>query len=180
MALRRIYEFDLKLLIVRLLPPDLRGKRMVDWLRALLAPLYALHLRSLDAHRDNLKRANWNPGRMAMEQLLNDLYDEDLRNFRVVNDADLSLPEFLFQREEGKPPEYLFYRSESWPTVTYWEYRSERTSQPDCKIEVPWYAHQAILERIKGTVESLLVAGVQYEIVKTYPAIGSGVSIPTY
>lgn len=175
--MRAIYEIDWQRWTLLVLPPHLRGAFMRDWVLTLLGGIRALQEITKAAHRANLTRANYNSQKVAMELLMNDLFDPQLRNIRIIDTASLTLPDYTFFRSEGRSPEYVFNRSED--SEQYRDFRSELTNPPDATFELPYYT-APIRSRIVALIGELLNAGVTYEIVETYPVLPPGVVSPTY
>ena len=197
--MRLIYSFSWNRFVQLILPPFVRTQAMVDWLMALLWGIREVKAASVDLHEKNLDRASWTSQRLLMEKLMNDLFDPQLRNIRILNTPQNLNAEFFFTRKEGKTPRFVRFRDEP-VNPDYRRFRSELDQQQpvapdpndphgtetpprrqalpgDAIFKVPFYC---IESRVIEFIELLLVAGVRYELQTTFPALPPGENYPNY
>lgn len=150
------YKVDFDKLILLLLPTFLRKPVLFGYVRALIAPIAALHYRWSRIRDENLKKLSYNSQRCYLRAALNDKYDPDFR--RITIDGTL-----------GVEQDYIYTPAENSPVflgVMYLEQDFNYvSSKVDFLVNVPREIMNAKINEIVATLEFYKLAGKQYQII---------------
>lgn len=81
------FQFDHKTFARQLLPPMLRGKRMIAWMGCLVKPLKTLYTTFLSERVRLLNEASYNSQEMLLEYILNENFDYVSRRITITTNA---------------------------------------------------------------------------------------------
>lgn len=159
------YLIQFATLAKNLLPPFLRKSRMLDWLRALVRPIQSLNQRFMDFMNRIRYRMRFNGQVIYLQRILNDFYDPVLRRIYIGNGNPLGLPNFVYNRIEGRRI-FTRNRSEMLPTP-FLRNRAEYSNAVDFVVWVPISILTADPEnarRIRALVNQYRLAGRRFRV----------------
>ncbi len=98
----RVFEIDVKKLVVLMLPINLRRPRLKSFLWAMVAPLISLHYRFIQKRTSDLYKLNHNSQVCYLRAALNDIFDVQARRIEIL-DGNQYLRSYIYTRGEEKP-----------------------------------------------------------------------------
>lgn len=98
----KVFDIDIKKLIILLLPIDLRKSKIVAFLRAMVTPLASMHYRFTVKRTADLYKLNHNSQVCYLRAALNDSFDIEARRIRII-DGNQYNRNYIYTRGEEKP-----------------------------------------------------------------------------
>jgi hypothetical protein len=150
------YKVDFDRLILLLLPTFLRKPVLFAYVKALIAPIAALHYKWSRMRDENIRKMSYNSQRCYLRGALNDNYDPDLR--RITLQRTLRLEQnYIYTPAENRK----IYLGIMWlqPEFNY------SNSNVDFLVNVPREIMNVKLNEIRATLDLYVLAGKQYQII---------------
>ena len=98
----RIFELNLRRLVILLLPTFLRKSRLVAWLQILIAPLEQLQYSFNQKQNSDLVTLTHNGQKCYLRKILNDTFDQGLRRIRIEDMTHFNAV-YIYTEAENKP-----------------------------------------------------------------------------
>ncbi|WP_461632732.1 hypothetical protein [Labilibaculum euxinus] len=98
----KVFDIDIKKLIILLLPIDLRKSKIVAFLRAMATPVASLRYRFIVKRTADLYKLNHNSQVCYLRAALNDNFDVEERRIRII-DGNQYNRNYIYTRGEEKP-----------------------------------------------------------------------------
>ena len=98
----RIFELNLRRLVILLLPTFLRKARLVAWLQILIAPLEQLQYSFNQKRNSDLVTLTHNGQRCYLRKILNDTFDQGLRRIRIEDMTHFNAV-YIYTEAENQP-----------------------------------------------------------------------------
>lgn len=164
-----LFFLNIKLLVERLIPVQMRGDVRKAWLWSLHKPLQTFWDDVFTVYRERtLKLTNYNSQDLAFEKILNDELGITespfiwIENFTATKTADV-----FFNINEGKVPVYFRNSGEVTNTPVYFYNNGEVQPDFDYVINVPSavYSDGDKLNKIKELNDQIKLVGVNFNIV---------------
>lgn len=158
------YNINFSNFIKKLLPPFLRGSRMLDWLKALIKPLQTLNTKFNEFMQRIRYKIGFNGQVVYLEHILNDYYDNTLRRIYITDGSSIPLPPYIYNKIENRV-QYLYNKSEAEPPL-YAYNKSEYNTSVDFIVNVPAAILTAQLsQQIRALVNQYRIAGKRFAVV---------------
>ena len=98
----RIFELNLRRLVILLLPTFLRKARLVAWLQILIAPLEQLQYSFNQKRNSDLVTLTHNGQKCYLRKILNDTFDQGLRRIRIEDMTHFNAV-YIYTEAENQP-----------------------------------------------------------------------------
>ena len=98
----RIFELNLRRLVILLLPTFLRKARLVAWLQILIAPLEHLQYSFNQKRNSDLVTLTHNGQKCYLRKILNDSFDQTLRRIRIEDMTHFNAV-YIYTEAENQP-----------------------------------------------------------------------------
>ena len=98
----RIFELNLRRLVILLLPTFLRKARLVAWLQILIAPLEQLQYSFNQKRNSDLVTLTHNGQKCYLRKILNDSFDQTLRRIRIEDMTHFNAV-YIYTEAENQP-----------------------------------------------------------------------------
>ena len=98
----RIFELNLRRLVILLLPTFLRKARLVAWLQILIAPLEQLQYSFSQKRNSDLVALTHNGQKCYLRKILNDTFDQGLRRIRIEDMTHFNAV-YIYTEAENQP-----------------------------------------------------------------------------
>lgn len=157
------YNIDWNNVIKILVPPVYRQTIHLDWLKALTAPIRSLYSSFVSYKDDKMYFSSITFQQIAIEKLLNDLYDNTHRRI-YLEDVTQITNTYIANKALGYPPVYVYNSAVSHDEL--WVYNKNTTlTQLDFLVKVPAMLMGTInLNQMKAYIDDYAFAGKRYEI----------------
>ncbi|MGJ1244277.1 hypothetical protein [Sphingobacterium multivorum] len=100
--MKKVYDVDLKKLVVLLLPTFMRTEKLIAFIWCLILGIRTVHFKLLALWYDTDKEMEVTPQVFSLRKLLNDYFDSVNRSIRI-EDAELSDRTYIFTEGENQP-----------------------------------------------------------------------------
>ncbi|WP_336834420.1 hypothetical protein [Sphingobacterium siyangense] len=100
--MKKVYDIDLKKLVVLLLPTFIRTEKLIAFIWCLILGIRTVHFKLLALWYDTDKEMDVTPQVFSLRKLLNDYFDSDGRSIRI-EDATRNERSYLFTEGEQRP-----------------------------------------------------------------------------
>lgn len=165
-----MFNLDFAYIIECLLPPFLRGPKMLAWLISLTKPIETLYNTFQAFRSSSLDKVSYNSQIIYLEKLLNDRFNPSMvAPIYIADVANISYT-YVANKAEGYDPIYIGNKAEAG-TPLYIGNRSEYQGQYEFKVMVPAavYAdlladNEALLNTMKALINFYKLAGKRYLI----------------
>ena len=98
----RIFELNLRRLVILLLPTFLRKARLIAWLQILIAPLEQLQYSFNQKRNSDLVTLTHNGQKCYLRKILNDTFDQGLRRIRIEDMTHFNAV-YIYTEAENQP-----------------------------------------------------------------------------
>lgn len=157
------YNIDWNTIIKVLVPPVYRGTKHLDWLKALTAPLRSLYASFILYKDDRMYYASITFQKIAMEKMLNDIFDNAARRI-YIHDVIGTSSVYISNKGLGYPPVYVYNSSVAHDEL--WVYnKTVYYDELDFVVKIPAMLMGTINQnRMKALIKQYKFAGKRYEI----------------
>ncbi|MGJ1328466.1 hypothetical protein [Sphingobacterium multivorum] len=100
--MKKVYDVDLKKLVVMLLPSFMRTEKLIAFIWCLIVGIRTVHFKLLALWYDTDKEMEVTPQVFSLRKLLNDYFDSVNRSIRI-EDTALSDRTYIFTEGENQP-----------------------------------------------------------------------------
>lgn len=151
----RIFELNLRRLVILLLPTFLRKARLVAWLQILIAPLEQLQYSFNQKRNSDLITLTHNGQKCYLRKILNDNFDQTLRRIRIEDMTHFNAV-YIYTEAENQPvyleEKYLYTSGEM------------QVSGVNFSVRIPNTLRARNVE-IKALIEAYKIASKRYIII---------------
>ena len=151
----RIFELNLRRLVILLLPTFLRKARLVAWLQILIAPLEQLQYSFNQKRNSDLVTLTHNGQKCYLRKILNDNFDQTLRRIRIEDMTHFNAV-YVYTEPENQPvyleEKYLYTSGEM------------QVSGVNFSVRIPKTLRTRNVE-IKALIEAYKIASKRYIII---------------
>ena len=151
----RIFELNLRRLVILLLPTFLRKARLVAWLQILIAPLEQLQYSFNQKRNSDLVTLTHNGQKCYLRKILNDTFDQGLRRIRIEDMTHFNAV-YIYTEAENQPvyleEKYLYTSGEM------------QVSGVNFSVRIPNTLRARNVE-IKALIEAYKIASKRYIII---------------
>ncbi len=151
----RIFELNLRRLVILLLPTFLRKARLVAWLQILIAPLEQLQYSFNQKRNSDLVTLTHNGQKCYLRKILNDTFDQGLRRIRIEDMTHFNAV-YIYTSAENQPvyleEKYLYTSGEM------------QVSGVNFSVRIPNTLRAREVE-IKALIEAYKIASKRYIII---------------
>lgn len=157
--------WNIKLWIALYLPYFLGKVKQVSWLAALLEPVKAVHIIFTAFRTEFNDGIRYNSQSAVLEAYLNNVFDPDNRQLRVINQEFVFVPRYHYYLLEGQAPSFYFLSTESH-TPYYFYGQSERDSAIYSFLVSYPVGLVIDLNKLRAAINFRRLAGTRYKLVK--------------
>lgn len=151
----RIFELNLRRLVILLLPTFLRKARLVAWLQILITPLEQLQYSFNQKRNSDLVTLTHNGQKCYLRKILNDTFDQGLRRIRIEDMTHFNAV-YIYTEAENQPvyleEKYLYTSGEM------------KVNGVNFSVHIP-NGLQAREVEIKALIEAYKIASKRYIII---------------
>ena len=148
----RIFELNLRRLVILLLPTFLRKARLIAWLQILIAPLEQLQYSFNQKRNSDLVTLMHNGQKCYLRKILNDSFDQTLRRIRIEDMTHFNAV-YIYTEAENQPvyleEKYLYTSGEM------------QVSGVNFSVRIPKTLRTRNVE-IKALIEAYKIASKRY------------------
>ena len=157
------FDFDWNNVIKVLVPPVYRQTIHLDWLKALTKPIRTLYASFLTYKDEKMYYASITFQKIAMEKMLNDLFDNVHRRIYIEDVSGIS-PVYIANKNLGYEPVYVYNKAVTHDEL--WVYsKSSYVAQLDFVVKVPAMLIGTInINQMMALIDDYKFAGKRYEI----------------
>lgn len=153
--MKKVYDVDLKKLVVMLLPSFMRTEKLIAFIWCLIVGIRTVHFKLLALWYDTDKEMEVTPQVFSLRKLLNDYFDSVNRSIRI-EDASRNERSYIFTEGEQRP---LFIDERAIYTA------DELRSGTGFVVIVPEALNNtAETARLKAMINKYKLAGTKYII----------------
>lgn len=161
MDFSKVYDIRLNDLVIHSLPINLRQSKMIAWLRCLVKPVVNLHTQFITFRRNSLYKIEHTPQVFALENVLNDAFDVQLRRIRI-GDGAYRDGVWFYNPEEQKP--VFFYDPTENAPVHFYDGGQLQSLDVDFVVSVPFELRESQIIRMKSLIDFYRLPDKTYRI----------------
>ncbi|WP_312357277.1 hypothetical protein [Sphingobacterium multivorum] len=156
--MKKVYDVDLKKLVVMLLPSFMRTEKLIAFIWCLIVGIRTVHFKLLALWYDTDKEMEVTPQVFSLRKLLNDYFDSVNRSIRI-EDTALSDRTYIFTEGENQP----LYLDDDEQVFIYTD--AELAAAKGFVVIVPESLNNtAETARLKAMLNKYKLAGTKYII----------------